>query len=216
MWSPQRLYSQNFEDLYLYRLFSGVDEGFYIDVGAWLPRRDSVTAIFYDQGWRGVNIEPVKEVFDILSSERINDINLCMAVVDDPNVQTVPIMVAGDDPTSWGHHHLLPVEQADSPSIFDRHATAARRDVPASTLREIVEKYAASQQINFLKLDVEGYEHKVLLGLDIISNFEFCKFVLLLLVSLDRFEFPLIDLKCVCVYFYFHVVLLSLHINQFK
>lgn len=169
MWSPQRLYSQNFEDLYLYRLFSGVDKGFYIDVGAWLPRRDSVTAIFYDQGWRGVNIEPVKEVFDILSSERINDVNLCMAVVDDPNVQTVPIMVAGDDPTSWGHHHLLPVEQADSPSIFDRHATAARRDVPASTLREIVEKYAASQQINFLKLDVEGYEHKVLLGLDIKS-----------------------------------------------
>ena len=39
--------------------------------------------------------------------------------------------------------------------------------MPASTLREIVEKYAASQQINFLKLDVEGYEHKALLGLDI-------------------------------------------------
>ena len=169
MWTPQRLYSQNFEDLYLYRLFSGVDKGFYIDAGAWLPRADNVTAIFYDQGWRGVNIEPIKEVFDILSSERIHDINLCLAVVDDPSIQTIPIMVAGDDPTAWGHHHLLPTEQADSPSIFDRHTTAARRDVPASTLREIVEKYAALQQINFLKLDVEGYEHKALLGLDIKS-----------------------------------------------
>lgn len=167
MWTPQRLYSQNFEDLYLYRLFSGVDKGFYIDAGAWLPRADNVTAIFYDQGWRGVNIEPVKEVFDILSGERIHDVNLCLAVVGDPSAQTIPIMVAGDDPTAWGHHHLLPTEQADLPSVYDRHTTAVRRDVPASTLREIVEKYAASQQINFLKLDVEGYEHKALLGLDI-------------------------------------------------
>lgn len=169
MWTPQRLYSQNFEDLYLYRLFSGVDKGFYIDAGAWLPRADNVTAIFYDQGWRGINIEPIKEVFDILSSERIHDINLCLAVVDDPSVQAIPMMVAGDDPTDWGHHHLLLTEQADSPSIFDSHTTAARRDVATSTLREIIEKYAASQQINFLKLDVEGYEHKALLGLDIKS-----------------------------------------------
>jgi FkbM family methyltransferase len=169
MWTPQRLYSQNFEDLYLYRLFSGVDKGFYIDAGAWLPRADSVTAIFYDQGWRGVNIEPVKEVFDILGSERIYDVNLYLAVVDDPSIQSIPIMVAGDDPTAWGHHHLLPAEEAGSPSIFDRHTTAVRRHVPASTLREIIEKYAASQRINFLKLDVEGFEYKALLGLDIKS-----------------------------------------------
>jgi len=169
MWTPPRLYSQNFEDLYLYRLFSGVDKGFYIDAGAWLPRTDSVTAIFYDQGWRGINIEPIKEIFDILSSERVDDVNLCLAVVDDPNLQTVPIMVVGDDPTASGHHHLLPKEQADSASLYDRHTIATKRDVPASTLREIVEKYAPSQQINFLKLDVEGFEHKALLGLDIKS-----------------------------------------------
>lgn len=169
MWSPSRLYSQNFEDLYLYRLFSGVDKGFYIDAGAWLPRKDSVTAIFYDQGWRGVNIEPIKEIFDILSSERVHDANLCLAVVDDPCIQAVPIMVAGDDPTAWGHHHLVAKGQDGSTSLYDRHTSAAIREVPASTLREVVEKYAPSQQINFLKVDVEGFEYKALLGLDIKS-----------------------------------------------
>jgi hypothetical protein len=39
--------------------------------------------------------------------------------------------------------------------------------VPASTLREIVKQYASSQTINFLKLDVEGWELEALRGLNI-------------------------------------------------
>jgi hypothetical protein len=59
LWTPSRYYSQNFEDLYLYRFFSSLDKGFYIDAGAWHPDIDSVTKIFYDQGWRGINIDAV-------------------------------------------------------------------------------------------------------------------------------------------------------------
>jgi FkbM family methyltransferase len=169
MWTPSRLYSQNFEDLYLYRLFSGVDKGFYIDAGAWLPRVDSVTAIFYDQGWRGVNIEPVKEVFDILSSERSQDINLCLAVVENPSTQTIPMLLASEDPVASGQHHAIAADSSDSAFFFDGQAGLAKRDVRATTLREIVEKYASSQRINFLKLDVEGFEYKALLGLDLKS-----------------------------------------------
>jgi len=36
----------------LERLFRGESEGFYVDVGAWDPRRQSVTKHFYDKGWR--------------------------------------------------------------------------------------------------------------------------------------------------------------------
>ena len=32
--------------------------GFYVDVGAHDPVQDSVTKLFYDRGWRGVNVEP--------------------------------------------------------------------------------------------------------------------------------------------------------------
>ncbi|MCP9780695.1 MULTISPECIES: FkbM family methyltransferase [Cyanobium] len=170
MWTPQRFYAQNFEDLYLYRLFSGIDKGFYVDVGAWHPRRDNVTAIFYDQGWRGINIEPVAEVFDILSSERVQDVNLCLAVVDDIGADAVPLLVSGDDPTMWGHHRLLSEAVFGSQASFDRHShSSSKRYVPSSTLREIIERYASNRPINFLKLDVEGWEYKALLGLDVKS-----------------------------------------------
>jgi len=167
MWKPKRLFSQNFEDLYLYRLFSGIDKGFYIDVGAWHPTQDSVTAIFYAQGWRGINIEPVKEIFAILQEHRTEDINLCLAVVGSPETASVLMHVVGDDPCQWGHHSvssLLPGEQA---SVPESSPPISPRLVPASTLREVIDKYAMLQPISFLKLDIEGSEYQALLGLDL-------------------------------------------------
>ena len=51
-------YAQNFEDVMLWRALKHISNGFYIDVGAWSPDIDSVTRIFYEHGWRGVNVEP--------------------------------------------------------------------------------------------------------------------------------------------------------------
>ena len=36
--------------------------GFYVDIGAFHPTEDSVTKLFYDRGWRGINVDPVPEV----------------------------------------------------------------------------------------------------------------------------------------------------------
>jgi FkbM family methyltransferase len=167
MWSPKRLYSQNFEDLYLSRLFAGIEKGFYVDAGAWHPVHDSVTAIFYEQGWRGINVEPVKEIFDILDKSRPGDENLCLAVVDNPDIKSVSMVVAGENPCEWGHHHIHDPGLGSGGKAFDLHATAHVRTAPASTLREIIEKYSYSQKINFLKIDVEGFELEALLGLDL-------------------------------------------------
>ena len=80
MWKPKRLYSQNFEDLYLWRIFNKKSSGFYIDVGTQHHECDSVTKIFYDQGWSGINVEPVPELFKDLQKNRVKDINLPVAV----------------------------------------------------------------------------------------------------------------------------------------
>lgn len=167
MWSPKRLYSQNFEDLYLSRLFAGIEKGFYVDAGAWHPVHDSVTAIFYEQGWRGINIEPVKEIFDILNKARPGDVNLCLAVVDKPESSSVSMVVVGENPCDWGHHHVHNPGLGSVGKVVDLHATADIRVAPASTLREIIEKYSYSQKINFLKLDIEGFELEALLGLNL-------------------------------------------------
>ena len=57
-------YAQNFEDVILRRALKDIEKGFYVDVGAHDPVIDSVTKAFYDLGWRGINIEPVKEWFE--------------------------------------------------------------------------------------------------------------------------------------------------------
>ena len=60
-------YSQNAEDIRLWRVFGGIDNGFYVDVGAADPSVGSVSRIFYDHGWSGINVEP-SPAFDALSA----------------------------------------------------------------------------------------------------------------------------------------------------
>jgi FkbM family methyltransferase len=68
-------FAQNQEDLLLDRAL-GKPNGFYVDVGANDPEIDSVTKLFYDRGWRGINIEPNPVPFRRLAARRPRDINL--------------------------------------------------------------------------------------------------------------------------------------------
>ena len=79
-------YAQAKEDIHLLRALSGVhhDVGFYIDLGAWDPEIDSVTKLFYDAGWRGINVEPSPKWFPRLLEQRPRDINLQVAVSETP------------------------------------------------------------------------------------------------------------------------------------
>ena len=73
-------YSQNREDVLLNRLFPERSSGFYIDVGACYPVIHSVTKLFYDRGWRGINIEPLPSLSAVLTNDRPRDINLRMGL----------------------------------------------------------------------------------------------------------------------------------------
>ena len=76
---PIIAYSDRLEDVLLHRVLRHVPEGFYIDVGANHPQVCSVTKLFYDLGWRGINIEPSPTWFAEIVRARPRDINLCLA-----------------------------------------------------------------------------------------------------------------------------------------
>ena len=59
-------YAQNFEDIMLWRALGHVSGGFWIDVGAADPDTHSVTRVFSERGWCGVNIEPIRRNGDRL------------------------------------------------------------------------------------------------------------------------------------------------------
>ncbi|MCB1414577.1 MAG: FkbM family methyltransferase, partial [Xanthobacteraceae bacterium] len=63
-------YAQNFEDVRLWRALKEVNQGFYIDIGAQDPSADSVSKGFYEQGWRGVHVEPVARYARALRESR--------------------------------------------------------------------------------------------------------------------------------------------------
>src|SRR5213592_2165760 len=74
-------YAQNGEDVLLDRALRTQPPGFYIDVGANDPVIDSVTKMFYDRGWRGINVEP-GAIFARLAAARPRDVNIQMALSD--------------------------------------------------------------------------------------------------------------------------------------
>lgn len=73
-------YAQNGEDIVLWRALGSQPSGWYVDVGAASPIQHSVTKLFYDRGWCGINLEPIEELYDRLAGERPRDVNLCTTV----------------------------------------------------------------------------------------------------------------------------------------
>jgi FkbM family methyltransferase len=150
-------YAQNYEDVMLLRALRGVQRGFYIDVGAQDPINDSVTKMFYERGWRGINIEPVSHWFERLLTDRPHDINLQLAVSDAP-----------------GQLHLFEVVDSGlsttDPEFAQRHAQAGFRiresDVGCVTLDHICEVHGVSD-VHFLKIDCEGAEAAALRGISL-------------------------------------------------
>src|SRR5271165_5311265 len=85
-------YAQNFEDVTLWRAFKDIGVGRYVDVGAFHPEIDSVTKWFYDQGWSGINMEPVPEMFAVIEAARPRDINIRAAAGAAPGTADMAVV----------------------------------------------------------------------------------------------------------------------------
>ena len=86
-------FAQDKEDLILAEILKDVKKGFYIDVGANDPELFSVTKLFYDMGWKGINIEPLPDMYYKLCCARSRDITLNMAAGD--KLDVLELNIAG-------------------------------------------------------------------------------------------------------------------------
>ncbi|MCP6762061.1 MAG: FkbM family methyltransferase [Fischerella sp. CENA71] len=149
-------YAQNFEDVLLNRVFKHKTKGFYIDVGALHPTVDSVTKAFYDRGWSGINIEPIKEYYNIFQKERPRDINLNLAISNIEGTLEF-FQVVGQPGNSTLNQEIADV------IAQEKGLDVSRYTVLVKTLAEVCKEYV-DQKIDFLKIDVEGLEEQVISG----------------------------------------------------
>jgi FkbM family methyltransferase len=150
-------YAQNFEDVMLNRVFGDRTDGFYVDVGAADPVNLSVTKWFYDLGWTGVNIEPHPEFFEKLQAERPRDINLnCGAGAFDGEA-----VLHEFSTKEWSTFATSRTTDPGGPIPL------ASRTVQICTLDSVLNEHARGRRVDFLKVDVEGWEKEVLSGIDL-------------------------------------------------
>lgn len=149
-------YAQNFEDVILHRVFANRKDGFYIDVGAMDPIEDSVTKVFYDEGWSGINIEPNQWFYGKLMEQRPRDINLNLALGEREEVRTLHVSERHGNSTFEERHRDRFAERG-----FETKESTVRVTTLAAVCREYVK-----QEIDFLKVDCEGWEKFALLGGD--------------------------------------------------
>lgn len=150
-------YTQNAEDVRLLRVFRSVRDGFYVDLGAGNPSLGSVTRLFYERGWTGINVEPGPE-YASLARERPRDINLEAAVGESDD--TVSFFVTYPDPSL---STLDLAAHRDVPEAVERHEEVAVRQL---RLDSILRRHATDRTIHFLKIDVEGAEQRVIASCD--------------------------------------------------
>ena len=153
-------YAQNFEDLLLAGILKRVERGFYVDVGANHPENDSVTRIFYDKGWSGVNIEPNPELLALLRLHRPRDTSLGVGLSSQAGRLSFRSY-----PDVDGHSTFA----RDTKGLIATHAPDTRfvdSEIEVRSLADVLREHRAEGEIHFLKLDVEGLELEVLLGND--------------------------------------------------
>ena len=147
-----RSYAQNFEDVILWRALKDVDKGFYIDIGANDPVIDSVSLAFYERGWRGIHVEPLRALAEKLRVARPDEKVIEAAVADKAGEITL-FDIEGGGLTTGNEEHAR------------RHAEVGfeskKITVKARTLASILPD-ANDREIQWMKIDVEGMEGEVL------------------------------------------------------
>lgn len=154
-------YAQNKEDLLIKSFFPDVKKGFYIDVGANDPVIDSVTKLFYDSGWSGINIEPIKKHIDALGSARPRDRNLQLGLSDTAGKLNFREYQDGDGLSTFDATMQARYKQ-DAQALTNRFKDYT---VELRTLQDVISSEQVTH-VHFIKIDVEGYEYEVLSGYD--------------------------------------------------
>lgn len=139
--------------------------GFFVEAGAHDGFSDSNTYYLEKiKNWQGVLIEPIPGNYSSCKKVRTRSAVFCCALVA-PDHPSPTIRMTWADRMSWVAGAYDPSEEARRRAKVSRWLAPQTCEVPARALTSVLDE-ARAPQVDFLSLDVEGFECQVLQGLD--------------------------------------------------
>ena len=141
-------------DLIIKEIFKRKNTGIYIDVGCNHPFIGNNTYKLYKKGWKGINIDLDYSFINSFNFYRPNDENIQIGVSDKNGEQEM-----------YFHHERSAINTLES----SRGSKArSKKIINTLTLNEIIQKSKfKNYEIDYVSIDVEGYELNVLKGFNL-------------------------------------------------
>lgn len=152
-------YAQEGEDILLKRIleYKSISEGgYFVDIGALHPQRFSNTFFFYKRGWNGINVDATPKSMEIFKQTRPRDINLEYAISDKKELLTYYLF---NEPAL----NSFDKELSEKRNKLDKYSIIEEKKISTVPVNYILDNYLPkNQEIDFLTIDVEGFDFKVL------------------------------------------------------
>lgn len=162
---PMEFTSHFGEDCWLWDLFRGQRQGFFIEVGAFDGHTFSVSYPFEAFGWKGLLIEPIPEQYEKARQRRPGSrvVHAALGPPGSPGTCTFQVVEGGAEKSGMLSHSVA--SEATSRDIREVQARTRSVTVPQTTLNGLLAEHQGP--IDFASIDVEGGEIDLLRGFDL-------------------------------------------------
>ena len=149
-------YSQFKEDIFINNFFKNKS------IGCYHPVKYSNTALIYNRGWSGINIDLNQTSIDLFNIARKRDKNICAAVSNN-----------NESAEFYFDHMLSPVntlskEFSDMSYKNISKKKYSKKKIQKYTFDQIVQHYKLKiPSIDFLNIDVEAHDYEVIEGFNL-------------------------------------------------
>lgn len=161
----KKSFSQCGEDIIILDIFTkkSIDKIRYLDIGANHPYRLSNTALFYLKNNTknyGIIVEPNPSLFKLLSHSRPNDIVLNVGISASQNEECLNFyLIEPDVLSTFSKNEAVEYEKLG-------HKIKDTIQVRCININSIFEHYFNDKEIDFLNVDIEGFDYEVIGSID--------------------------------------------------
>ena len=159
-------YSQCGEDLLIQFIFDQlkIKNPSYLDIGAHHPFYLSNTALMYENGSTGVNIEPDPDLFKNFLKHRRKDKNLNIGIGESEGFANFYHISTPTLNTFSKHEAENYINEGD-------YRITRLSNIEVNTLKKVIQHYCANKFADFLNIDAEGIDELIIKSIDFSDNY---------------------------------------------